>query len=115
MQFYCQNRKIRFGRKKILNYAYVLNNGVGRITSFLNFYTKHAESSILCNFHIESVNVFVLPRFDLSTFSSPTNNFAHVQTLSRMSSRSDHMNIARVNIEILLYVRQSNSDVFPSF
>jgi hypothetical protein len=99
MQFYCQNRKIRFGRKKILNYAYVLNNGVGRITSFLNFYTKHAESSILCNFHIESVNVFVLPRFDLChVLSSSTNNFAHAQTLSRMSALSDRMNIARVNI-----------------
>jgi hypothetical protein len=33
------------------------------------------------------------------TFSSPTNNFAHTQTLSRMSSLSGHMNIARVNIE----------------
>jgi len=33
------------------------------------------------------------------TFSSSTNNFAHAQTLSRMSSLSGHMNIARVNIE----------------
>ena len=33
------------------------------------------------------------------TLSSSTNNFAHVQMLSRMSSLSDHMNIARVNIE----------------
>ena len=33
------------------------------------------------------------------TFSSSTNNFAHVQTLSRMSSLSGHMNIARVNNE----------------
>ena len=33
------------------------------------------------------------------TFSSSTNNFTHAQTLSRMSSLSDHMNIARVNIE----------------
>ena len=30
--------------------------------------------------------------------SSSTNNFAHAQTLSRMSSLSDRMNIARVNI-----------------
>jgi hypothetical protein len=28
----------------------------------------------------------------------PTNNFAHAQTLSRMSSLSGRMNIARVNI-----------------
>jgi hypothetical protein len=33
------------------------------------------------------------------SFSSSTNNFAHAQTLSRMSSLSGRMNIARVNIE----------------
>jgi hypothetical protein len=33
------------------------------------------------------------------TFSSSTNNFAHMQTLSRMSSLSDRMNIGQVNIE----------------
>jgi hypothetical protein len=32
------------------------------------------------------------------TFSSSTNNFAHAQTLSRMSSLSGRMNIARVNM-----------------
>jgi hypothetical protein len=43
--------------------------------------------------------VFVLPQFDLChVFSSSTNNFAHAQTLSRMSSLSGRMNIARVNI-----------------
>jgi hypothetical protein len=43
--------------------------------------------------------VFVLPRFDLCHVLSPsTNNFAHAQTLSRMSSLSGRMNIARVNI-----------------
>jgi hypothetical protein len=43
--------------------------------------------------------VFVLPRFDLChVLSSSTNNFAHAQTLSRMSSLSGRMNIARVNI-----------------
>jgi hypothetical protein len=91
--------KIRFGRKKILNYAYVLKNGVGRYNIFFNFHTKLAESSFLCRFHIESVNVFVLPRFDLChVLSSSTNNFAHAQTLSRMSSLSCRMNIARVYI-----------------
>jgi hypothetical protein len=35
------------------------------ITSFFNFNTKLAESSLLCRFLVESVNVFVLPRFDL--------------------------------------------------
>jgi hypothetical protein len=32
--------KIRFGRKKILNYAYVLKNGVGRYTIFFKFLHK---------------------------------------------------------------------------
>ena len=91
----------------------VLKNGVGRytdlysllykslvgITSFFNFYTKLAESSYLCRFHIESINVFVLTRFDLChVLSSSTINFAHAQMLSRMSSLSGRMNIARVNI-----------------
>ena len=66
---------------------------------FFFFYAKLAESSFLWHFHVESVNVFVLPRFNLCTFSSPTSNFAHAQTLSRMSSQSGRMNIARVNIE----------------
>jgi hypothetical protein len=58
--------KIRFGRKKILNYAYVLKNGVGRYNIFLfYFYTRLTESSFLCRFRVESVKVFVLPRFDL--------------------------------------------------
>jgi hypothetical protein len=34
------------------------------------------------------------------TFSSSTNNFAHAQALSRMSSLSGRMNIRRVNIEL---------------
>jgi hypothetical protein len=69
--------KIWFGRKKILNYAYMLKNG-GRYNMFFYFYTKLAESSFLCSFRIESINVFVLPRFDLChVLSSSTNNFAH--------------------------------------
>jgi hypothetical protein len=70
----------------------------------------------LCRFRVESVNVFVLPQFDLSVCSSINkqfNKFAHAQTLSRMSSPLGRMNIARVNIEILLDTRESNSDVFP--
>ena len=44
-------------------------------------------------------SIFTHPIFTHPTFSSSTNNFAHVQTLSRMSSLSGHMNIAWVNIE----------------
>jgi hypothetical protein len=77
----------------------VLKNGVGRYNTFFQFLHKACESSFLCRFRIESVNVFVLPRFDLChVLSSSTNNFAHAQTLSRMSSLSGRMNIARVNI-----------------
>ena len=44
----------------------MLKNGVGRYNIFFfYFYTKLAESSFLCHFRIESVNVFILPRFDL--------------------------------------------------
>jgi hypothetical protein len=49
------------------------------ITSFLNFYTKHAESSFLCNFRIESVNVFVLPRFVLCHVLSSSTTISHMQ------------------------------------
>ena len=75
-------------------------NGVGRYNNiFFNFYTKLAESSFLCCFRIESVNVFVLPRFDLwHVLSSSTNNFTHAQTLSRIISLSGRMNIVRGNI-----------------
>ena len=51
--------KIRFGWKKILNYAYVLKNGVGRYNIFFNFYTKLDDSSFLCRCRVESVNVLV--------------------------------------------------------
>jgi hypothetical protein len=103
-------------RYKIMLTVYVLKNGVGRYNIFFfNFYTKLAKSSFLCRFRVESVNVFVLARFDLSTFSSSTNHLAHAQTLSRMSSWSARMNIARVDIEILLDTKKSNSNVFPSF
>ena len=43
--------------KKILNYAYVLKNGVDRYNIFFKFLHKLAESSFLCRFRIESVNV----------------------------------------------------------
>ena len=98
MQFYCQNT-IRPTKDTKLCLRVEKWSRVG-ITSFLNFYTKLAESSFLCRFRIESVNVFVLPRFDLChVLSSSANNFTHAQTLSRMSSLSGRMNIAQVNIE----------------
>ena len=37
--------------------VYVLKNGVGQYNIFFNFDTKLAESSFLCRFRVESVNV----------------------------------------------------------
>jgi hypothetical protein len=60
--------------------VYVLKNGVGRYNIFFFiFYTKLAKSSFLCRFRVESVNVFVLARVDLSTFSSSTNQGEHTK------------------------------------
>ena len=88
--------KIRFARKKILNYAYVLKNGVGRYNIFFLF--LHKACWILLFVSFSSMFLFVPCAF------SSTNNFAHAQTLYRMSSlcRSyECMNIARVNIGVL--------------
>jgi hypothetical protein len=41
----------------------VLKNGVGRYNIIFNFYTKLAESSFLCRFRVESVNVLVCAMF----------------------------------------------------
>ena len=64
-----------------------------------------AELSFLCCFRVESVNGFFSSSIRflamyIRHFLLSTNNFAHAQTLSRISSLSDHMNIARVNIEL---------------
>jgi hypothetical protein len=70
--------------------VYVLKNGVGcwydiffffSSSSSFFFYTKLAKSSFLCRFRGESVNVFVLTQFDLSTFSSSTNAFPNEFTV----------------------------------
>ena len=50
--------------------------------------------------------------FTHPTFSSSTNNFAHVQTLSRMSSLSGHMNIAWVNIEFFTGCKNQTATYF---
>ena len=47
--------------KKILNYAYVLINGVSRYNIFLSFYSKLAESSFLCRFRVESLMFWFVP------------------------------------------------------
>ena len=62
MQFYCQNT-IRLKKDTKL----CLHVEKWSITSFFNFHTQLAESSCLCCFFVESVNVFVLPWFDFCT------------------------------------------------
>ena len=102
--------------KKILNYAYMLKNGVDRYNIFFWFLHK-AESSFLCHFRIESVNVLFNStiRFSVPCASSSTINFAHAQTLSRMNSLSCRMNMRGSTLNSLRDVRKSNNDVFPSF
>ena len=78
----------------------MLKNGVGRYNIFLKFFHKACWIILFVSFSYRIRQCFCsIPRFDLChlIFSS-TNNFTHAQTLSRMSSLSDRMNIARVNI-----------------
>jgi hypothetical protein len=91
MQFYCQNTIQPKKDTKLCLHVEKWSRSV--------IFTESLLNPPLCRFRIESVNVLVLPRFDLChVLSSSTNNFAHAQTLSRMSSLSWRMNIARVNI-----------------
>jgi hypothetical protein len=92
--------KIWFGRKKILNYTYVLKNGVGRYNIFFQFLHKACWILLFVSFSYRIRQFFCsIPRFDLwHVLSSSTNNVAHAQTFYRMSSLSGRMNIARVNI-----------------
>ena len=114
MQFYCQNTIRPKKDTTLCLRVEKWSRSVGRYNIFFNSYTKLAESSFLCRFRVESVNVFVLPRFDLCHVHIPssTNNFAHAQTLSRMSSQSGRMNIARVNIDTLLDARNQTATYF---
>ena len=55
-----------------------------------------AVSSFLCRFHVESVNVFVLPRFDFCTSDI---FYINKKFCTCAGSLSGRMNIGRVNIE----------------
>ena len=55
----CNSVKIRFGRKKILNYAYLLKNGVGRYSIFFLFLHKACWILLFVSFSCRTVNVFV--------------------------------------------------------
>ena len=78
----------------------MLKNGVGRYNIFFLFFHKACRILLFVSFSYRICQCFCsIPRFDLChVLSSSTNNFAHAQTLSRMSSLSGRMNLARVNI-----------------
>ena len=93
----CNSVKIRFSRKKILNYAYVLKNGVGRYNIFFLFFSQS-----LLNPPVVSFSCRIRQYFYLWHVLFSANNFTHVQALYRMRSlcRSyECMNIMQVNIE----------------
>ena len=71
------------------------------ITSFFYFLHKACWILLFVSFREESINVFVLPRFDFCTSDIFFINkqFRTSQMLSRMSSLSGRMNVGRVNIE----------------
>ena len=73
---------------------------VGRHNIFFLFLHKACWFLLFVSFSYRIRQCFCsIPRFDLChVLSSSTNNFAHAQTLSRMSSLSGRMNVARVNI-----------------
>ena len=87
------------------------------MTSFFFFFLHKAESSFLCRFRIESVNILFNStiRFSVSCASSSTINFVHAQTLSRMNSLSGRMNMRGSTFNSLRDERKSNNDEFPSF
>jgi hypothetical protein len=78
----------------------VLKNGVGRYNIFFFFLHKACWILFFVSLSYIIRQCFCsIPRFDLChVLSSSTNNFAHEQRLSRMSSLSGRMNSARVNI-----------------
>ena len=92
--------KIRFGQKKILDYAYVLKNGVGRYNIFFFIFTQSLLNPPFCVVFVQNPSMFW---FVPCAFSS-TNNFSHAEALYRMRSlcRSyECMNIVRVSIGVL--------------
>ena len=74
--------KIRFGRKKILNYAYVQKNGVRRYNIFFLIFTQSLLNPPFCVVFVQNPSMFL----SVPCAFSSTSNFAHAQTLYRMSS-----------------------------
>ena len=101
MQFYCQNT-IR--PKKDTKWCLRVEKWSRSVEHLFLFLCKACWILFFVSFSCRIRQCFCssMIRFvpyNMCTFSSSTNNFAHAQTLFRMSSRSGRMNIARVNIE----------------
>ena len=80
----------------------MLKNGTCRYIIFFFIFTQSLLNPPFCVVFVWNPSMFLFFHDSICThptFSSSTNNFAHAQTLSRMSSLSGRMNIARVNIE----------------
>jgi hypothetical protein len=91
------------GATSIFYFRSCMNDGISQFIKLQSLQYRQsiavAESSFLCRFLIESVNAFVLPRFDLChVLSSSTNNFAHAQTLSRIDNNLNIRNHNNIKI-----------------
>jgi hypothetical protein len=94
----CNSVKIRFSRKKILNYAYVLKNGVGRYNICRCLILLHPVR------HSMFTRIIFIHSYDLH---SDLIRYS-ICTCVKLFAEKNHMNA-------LLDARESNSDVFPSF
>ena len=75
--------KITFGRKRILHYAYVLKNGVGRITSFFSCLHKACWILLFMSFSYRIRQCFYFSTIRLV----PCAHFLHQQTILHMRKR----------------------------
>ena len=99
MQFYCQNT-IR--PKKDTKVCLRVEKWSRWVQHLFLVFTQSLLNPPFCVVFVQNPSMFLFFHDSICamcTFSSSTNYFAHVQILSRMSSLSGHMNIARVNIE----------------
>jgi hypothetical protein len=70
----CNSVKIRFSRKKILNYAYVLKNGVGLYNIFFFIFTQSLLNPPLCRLAWNEGNTSL---FDSLASSKACNVYPH--------------------------------------
>ena len=98
--------KIRFGRKKILNYAYELKNGVDRYNIFFLFLHKACWILLFVSFSCRIRQCFSLCQQTILHMRKRFPKWVHCQAV---------WILRRSTLNSLLDVRKSNSDLFPSF